>query len=287
MKKVLLIILVCLIVVLFIIYFRPINGNNLITEEYKNSSAYVNNLYKSDEIVKKYLLKPNEYYIYDQVIEASLKDMPNVTIKCNVKDCVKTLSNAYNAIYIDHPELISFQGMNAYRYSNNEITYRNYSNLSTLKTYLGTKRIERVMDNLRNKTKDLSEKDKIIFVYNYVASHNYDRIFMTYRSNQSAYSFFTGGSTVCAGFAKASQIIFQNIGVKSYLVMNKDHMWNYVEYQGKYYVFDATVGASYRDKTSKYYYEGLGRTTVNEVKGFYPELYPKIEEQQLKDIFNL
>ena len=26
------------------------------------------------------------------------------------------------------------------------------------------------------------------------------------------------------------------------------HMWNYVEYEGKYYIFDATMGASYRNK---------------------------------------
>ncbi len=133
----------------------------------------------------------------------------------------------------------------------------------------------------------MSEKDKIIYVYNYVAKHNYDHTFMYSKSNQSAYSFFTKGTSVCAGFAKSSQLIFQNIGINSYLVMSDNHMWNYVEYNGKYYVFDATVGASFTDKTNENYYYGLGQTTVKSTYGKYKELYPSIEQTTLKDLFNL
>lgn len=289
MKKKLFIILIILIIVLFIFYFRPIKGNSLITEEYKNSSAYINNLYKSDEMFKHKLLDEREYYVYEALINASIKDIPNVTIKCKEPKCYNAMIPSYNAIYLDHPELISFKGMNQYRYNDYEVTYRNYSNLGTLKTYLATKRIERIMENLRNKTKDMNDKDKIIFVYNYVASHNYDRLMMTYRDNQSAYSFFSlfGGSSVCAGFAKASQIIFQNVGINSYLVMNDKHMWNYVEYEGKYYIFDATMGASYRNKENIHFYDGLGETTTGDIKGMYSEYYPEIQTDKLKDIFNL
>ena len=64
-------------------------------------------------------------------------------------------------------------------------------------------------------------------------------------------------------------------------------MWNYVKYEGKYYVFDATVGASHRDKESSYFYEGLGRTTINRNTGLFTKFYPKIESTKLKDIFKL
>jgi transglutaminase/protease-like cytokinesis protein 3 len=133
----------------------------------------------------------------------------------------------------------------------------------------------------------MNEQEKIIYVYEYVAGHDYDKLFTYSDSNQSAYSFFTKGTSVCAGFAKASQIIFQNIGINSYLVMNDDHMWNYVEYQGEYYVFDATVGASYVNKKHKNFYEGLGRTTVGENTGMFSNLYPKINDKPLKEIFGL
>ena len=142
-------------------------------------------------------------------------------------------------------------------------------------------------ENIKKETKNMNDKEKIIYVYNYVASHNYDKLFTYSSFNQSAYSFFTGGESVCAGFAKASQIIFQNIGIKSYLVLSTNHMWNYVEYEGKYYIFDATVGTSFRDKTNSMYYDGLGRTTTGVFEGLYYDFYPKVESTKLKDIFGL
>ena len=144
------------------------------------------------------------------------------------------------------------------------------------------------MENIRNDVKNMDEKEKILYVYDYVASHNYDRFFTTAKSNQSAYSFFTKKSSVCAGFAKASQLIFQNIGINSYLVLSDDHMWNYVEYKGKYYIFDATVGTSYYEQKNDRYYEGLGRTTTGVTSGLFQEYYPRIErETTLKELFGI
>ena len=64
-------------------------------------------------------------------------------------------------------------------------------------------------------------------------------------------------------------------------------MFNYVEYEGKYYIFDATYGTSYKDKTHERYYDGLGNTTTGVIYGLYSELYPQIETTKLKDIFGL
>lgn len=271
---------------LYNFYYRPIAGNPLITKEYKESNAYINSMYKSDEYFKKNLLDESDYYIYEGMIDASLKDKSKVKLKCN-DNCSNKLLRSYYAIYLDHPELISFVGINYYNIKDGYIEYQNYGNLSEIKTYFGTKRIERELDIIRNETKDMSDKEKIIYVYDYVASHQYDRLFTFTKSNQSAYSFFTGGKSVCAGFAKASQLIFQNIGINSYLVLSTTHMWNYVEYQGKYYVYDATMGASLRNKDSIYFYDGLGKTTTGDTKGMYSYLYPEIETTTLKEMFGL
>lgn len=266
-------------------YLRPVEGNPLITEEYRKSSAYVNDLYYSDEYFKKKLLNPAYYYIYEAIINNNKNFVYDVSIPCAGSNCSQIYNNAISAILLDHPELISFKGFGA-TYYNNIISYQDYSNLGEFKTKLGTRRIIREIDNIRKETANMSDKDKIIYVYNYVGSHEYDYVFMYNRSNQSAYSFFTKGKTVCAGFAKASQIILQNIGIKSYLAEGSNHMWNYVEYEGKYYVFDATVGACY-DKTNPKYYDGLGHTTVGVTYGNYKDYYPKIESTPLKKVFNL
>lgn len=285
-KRYLIYILLVIIFTLFNFYFRPIKGNPLITKEYKSSDRYINDLYMSNEYFKESLLSKDDYYIYDEIINASLHDKSKVTIDC-YEDCQSKLLNSYYAVYLDHPELISFVGINYYSVSNNKITYENYGNLSEIKTFFGTKRIAREMENIRNDTKNMTDKEKIIYVYDYVASHNYDRLFTFTKSNQSAYSFFTGGKSVCAGFAKASQLIFQNIGINSYLVLSSNHMWNYVEYEGKYYVYDATMGASLSDKKSPYFYDGLGKTTINSTTGLYSNLYPEIEKTTLKEVFGL
>ena len=285
-KRYLIYILLVIIFTLYNFYFRPIKGNPLITKEYKSSDRYINDLYMSNEYFKESVLSKDDYYIYDEIINASLHDKSKVTIDC-YEDCQSKLLNSYYAVYLDHPELISFVGINYYSVSNNKITYENYGNLSEIKTFFGTKRIAREMENIRNDTKNMTDKEKIIYVYDYVASHNYDRLFTFTKSNQSAYSFFTGGKSVCAGFAKASQLIFQNIGINSYLVLSSDHMWNYVEYEGKYYVYDATMGASLSDKKSPYFYDGLGKTTINSTTGLYSNLYPEIEKTTLKEVFGL
>lgn len=273
-----------IIMFFFNFYFRPISGNKLITKEYKNSSKYINNLYMSDEYFKTKILKKDEYHIYDTIKKASLKDEVSVTIKCN--DCTGSFSGAYNALYLDHPELISFMGISYYKIYDDRIEYDNLENLGRIRSTFGAMRIEREMENIRNDTKNMSDKDKIIYVYDYVASHNYDTLFTYIGSNQSAYSFFTKKSSVCAGFAKASQIIFQNIGINSYLALSSEHMWNYVEYEGKYYIFDATVGASYYDKKMDGYYDGLEKTTTGDIKCMYYDYYPEVTtDVSLKELF--
>lgn len=285
-RRIVLYILLVLLFTLYNFYYRPIEGNYLITPEYKNSNAYINNLYKSDEYFKKELLDPDNYYIYEEMIKASLNDDYNVKIKCS-KNCSRDFIRSYYAIYLDHPELISFVGLNYYKIKDGYVEYQNYGNLSKIRYYFGTRRIAREIDIIKRETKNMSDKEKILYVYDYVASHQYDRIFTFIKSNQSAYSFFTGGKSVCAGFAKASQLIFQNIGIKSYLVLSEEHMWNYVQYDGKYYVYDATMGASLRDKNNPRFYDGLGETTIRSVTGLYEELYPKIETEKLKDKWGL
>ena len=287
MKKVILIIvLIGVVLGIYHIYFRDIEGNKLITEEYKNSESYINNLYYSDEYFKMNILSEEEQMMYDIIIKNTIEETREVYISC-ANDCSSKMQRVIDSIYLDHPEFLAFKGIGGWWILNNQIKYNNYYSFSKRKSNLASRRIERKMDDIRKDTKDMDEKDKILYVYNYVASHNYDKLFTYDKSNQSAYSFFSGGKSVCAGFAKASQMIFQNIGIKSYLVLTTNHMFNYVEYEGKYYIFDATYGTSFRNKTDYRYYDGLGNSTTGAVMGLYSEHYPKIETTKLKDIFDL
>ena len=71
---------------------------------------------------------------------------------------------------------------------------------------------------------------------------------------QSAYSAFNKGlSPVCAGYSKASQILFSNIGINSLLIfgdaeyalfLGDAHAWNVVEIDKKYYLYDVTMSSN-------------------------------------------
>lgn len=279
-------IIIVILMFLFNFYYRPIQGNPKVTEDYKKSNSYINELYASNEHFKEKLLAPEYYYFYDEMLKGLINSETEISIPCLGDSCLNIFSHALEAIILDHPELITFYVGGTYRYKYSSVIYKNHMSLSPFRYHMGVKRIARELENIRRDTKDMNDKEKIIYVYNYVAAKDYDHYFTYNGSNQSAYSFFTKGSTVCAGFAKASQIIFQNIGINSYLVHNSEHMWNYVQYEGKWYVFDATVGACYIKDTT-HYYEGLGNTTVDETVGYYADAYPPIETEKLKDLFDL
>ena len=264
---------------LFNFYFRPVKGNKLVK---KDGPTYINNLYYSDENCKNTLLDDDSKKVYDKIIKDTLNNKIITDDECEIDDCFSKLHQIDSCIYIDHPELLSFYLMSWKKYPT-KTTY-SVQTMESFRYNLAKRRIEREIDIVKRETKKMNDREKIIFVYDYVSKHNYDRVFTYAGSNQSIYSFFTGGKSVCAGFAKSSQIIFQNIGIESYLVLGYEHMWNYVKYDGKYYVFDATMGASYRDKTLPNHYDGLGETTVEKTIGENSILYPPIEQEKLKDI---
>ncbi len=285
MSKSLRVVLYFVLVIFFFFfnfYFRPIKGNKLVK---KNSPSYVNNLYYSDEHCKNSLLDSDSKKLYEKIIKDTLNNKIITDYTCEIENCFFKLNQINSCIYIDHPELLSYYLMSWKRYGT-KTTY-SIQTMESVRYYFAEKRIEREIDIIKRETKKMNDREKIIFVYDYVSNHNYDRVFTNAGSNQSIYSFFTGGKSVCAGFAKSSQIIFQNIGIESYLVLGYEHMWNYVKYDGKYYVFDATMGASYRNKTLPNHYDGLGETTVNRTIGNNPGLYPPIETEKLKDILDV
>ena len=206
-----------------------------------------------------------------------------INIRITNKDT--SVSEVADAIITDHPELLNFGGM---RYSwdslgNYEIEVKNAPPI--ILEQINISKIERIIYKIKQETKNMSDYEKIKYVYEWMGENSdYDRTFTEMAKNQSAYNVFINKNAVCAGFAKASQIIFQNIGIESFGVSgytSGPHMWNIVKYEGKYYFFDSTVATSV-PKTSKRYYNGLKQTTMNDYKMDNPEWYPKIEEENMK-----
>lgn len=279
------------IVLFFIVFFVSLkftsdyNYNNL-RENFNHH--YVNTLYLSDDHIYNNFLNAGEKKFYDLIVDNSIKhkaktmiDMNEFNCSDNYNVCGEYVRKASAAVWADHPELMNFAGYRWY-YRNKELklTLQFAYHLKYKDTY-GVYRINKYLDKIQDETKNMNDEEKIKYVYQWMSEQAvYDHKYTLLSENQSIYNVFVNKNAVCAGFAKASQIIFNRIGIKSYIVQGDStapHMWNIVLYNGKYYFFDATVAVGYHDSSTRGYYNGLKQTYMNSYSMYYPEWYPKIE----------
>ena len=260
----------------------------------KKNNHYVNELYKSDDRIYKNYLAEEDQMMYDLIYDMAKKYQLKKTI--NMKkfhcsdyvDCADFIDTANSALYVDHPELMNYAG---YRwvYANGRFNLTlQYSYYLPVKEAIGTLRIEKIIADIEEETKNMTDKEKILYVYNWMGENNtYDRVFTYFSKNQSIYNVFVKKNAVCAGFAKASQLIFQKIGIESYVIQgnsDSDHMWNIVKYEDKYYYFDSTIAVSIKNKKSDRYYNGLKQKEMDYYTVKFPEWYPKIESNNMFEI---
>jgi len=276
---------ICIIVLLIVIYgVFVVVRNSTVTRDYTNS------LYKSDERIYKEELGEDDQKMYDLMLEGSLKHKVYFNIDMDefncfdFEDCADIVNYANDALMVDHPELMNYAGY-SWQFSNGKFRlFLRPSYYLSLKDYYGVLRIESILKKIEKDTKKMSDKQKIIYVYDWMGSHNSYDYYFTYASkNQSIYNVFIKHNAVCAGFAKASQIIFQRIGIESYIVSGSSddyHMWNIVKYDDKYYYYDSTVAVGYK-KSSEHYYDGLRQETMNEYVSYHSEWYPEIEKTNM------
>lgn len=284
--KIISLILIVLSVYLYINYTRIIEENPNID---KNSPAYINDIYMSDERIYNNYLSETEKIAYDELKDMFKKRQLKRKLDINKysgkssKDISTDIMNAGRALLIDHPEMLQLASY-GYRYDDTMIQAKiDFAINNPIMESLNTLRIRRIIDNIKRKTKDMSDREKIKYVYEWIGDNNtYDELFTYTSKNQSIYNVFIKGNAVCAGFAKASQVIFQNIGIESMTISGESggpHMWNVIKLDNKYYYYDSTYAASIRDKNHPQYYGGLKQEEMNYYKADHSDWYPKIEEK--------
>ena len=281
--KVLTVVVVC---ISFYIYynFTMLVGENKYID--KDSEHYVNSIYMSDGYVYNNYLNKNEKTMYMYLLNNTKEYKPTFKFKLNEFSCPTNLEcealliTAHEAVLVDHPELINYAGL-AWRYYDNEFKVSlDFSVGNELKAYFGETKIKRIINTIKRETKDMEYLEKVKYVYEWIGKNNsYDKIFTYASKNQSIYNVFMNKNAVCAGFAKASQVIFQNIGVNSLAVTGElngvGHMWNIVEYKGKWYYYDSTVAAGSKFGSTSFY-RGLQSRMFNGYVLDNEEWYPEI-----------
>lgn len=283
--------ILCLLLIIFSLYMYTnftvlVDGNSLIN---RDDMHYVNELYMSDGRVYDEFLNDKEKKMYRYMLDNTRKYKGSLVVDMDEFECIDynecgaLIDRAHEAILVDHPELINYAGYRwSYRENSGFKLTLEFAVSNIISAKIGEMRIQRIIDNIKDDTENMTDKEKIKYVYEWIGENNtYDSTFTYMDKNQSIYNVFMKKNAVCAGFAKASQVIFQNIGINSYTITGEStgpHMWNVVELDGKYYFYDSTVATSARDSDSSWYYDGLKQDYMSTYTVDFPEWYPEIEK---------
>lgn len=164
------------------------------------------------------------------------------------------LEKIVNMVMIDHPEYFWTEG--EFSYYQEAWSDGSGANMKILPVYLTTKEeAETINQQIEAKAQEwIGQVDpqadtygKIKFVYETLIHQvKYDA---NSEQNQNIRSVFLGGSTVCMGYAKATQYLLNKMGIFCTLVtgdivgeQNSAHAWNLVKIGENYYYVDTTWG---------------------------------------------
>lgn len=295
--------IIIVIVAIFLFdFFKYSNINSKITDvnslvQDKASMHYNNDLYISDGRYYKYMLDKSEKKLYEDLYNSIRErktfvkldftefDYSNFTASITIDTAMERV---FQALSMDHPELIYYSpAANSFSYT----TDSKYINLSFTysmddATYQNNiSKIQEILTQIKSDTTDMDDYEKCKYVYEWLGKNNvYGDI--NGSLSHSAYSaFFKEEPTVCEGYGKAAQIIFQNIGVNSIYVVGRadgvGHGWNLVKLDGKYYYFDATVTSAFKKSVSDpMNYAGFLIEDVSRYSITYKDLLPKINGKE-------
>lgn len=170
-------------------------------------------------------------------------------------DDAEMLFKCYSGLLLEHPEIFYIDG---YSYSKKDclVITPNYTmSINIARTYL------QKCDNYANRvvaniSEDASDYEKVITVYDYLASHT---IYSNCTNDQNMVSVATENKSVCLGYSLMYQYILQRLGISNIVVtgtsLDTNHAWNIVKVNNEWYHSDVTWASQtysiYKSKYSK------------------------------------
>ncbi len=187
--------------------------------------------------------KDNLYY---SIKEALFQHTEELCVSNDVDE--NAIRQGIRRVMRDCPEIFWF----AHQYTYNPETHRLHLNYQFSKERRSF--IQRSIDNVIEHdlcigyVRTLSAYEQVAYVYKWLLTYCNYNVNSAY--NQTIDSVFVRRNSVCTGYAKAAQYIFQQIGIPSQLVfgrLNNDleggrHCWNIVSVEGAAYHLDICLG---------------------------------------------
>ena len=171
-------------------------------------------------------------------------------LKLNQSATPCEIRNAIRWIMRDNPNIFWFAHQYHYDEASSTIHFQYTFSAERVKTIQQS--INDVIENdfCIEYVKKLSLQEQVVYIYKWLVTY------CTYNANssynQSIYSVFVRRNSVCTGYAKAAQHLFNLLGIESCLVFGRlhndkedgRHCWNLVKVDNEYFHFDACFGDS-------------------------------------------
>lgn len=196
-------------------------------------------------------LSQEEKNVYAQVYHA-ITDRLEVSVSTLSTDF---LDKVFNCVLYDHPELFYLDGYQCTTRSRNDVTvslsFRANYIYDEEETLEYQQKLEREIETLLlSAPRQGSDYDKVKYVFDTIIT-NTDYV-MNCVDNQNILSVFLYHQSVCNGYAKATQLLLNRLGVESVVVNGiadgESHAWNLVMADGAWYYLDTTWGdADFKD----------------------------------------
>ncbi len=274
MKKILykVIAVICLIIVIY--NFVPNIFSKLNSNVFVDSDQYTIEEYRNFQNE----LSSKTYFYYHNLTEEQKKAY--VAIYCTAFDydesCKVKLSEAelrtvVDAVIDDNSKLFWLTGNYTYTVTEEyvEIVYE---------YRFDEDEINNVLINLENKIESIisgmpelaTDFEKELYLHDYICDNTIYDISTIGTTGQSAHGSLLDGRTVCEGYARAMQLLLDEVGIRNYLIRGKAlgdngyeaHMWNIVEIDGCNYHLDPTWNDGAFTDSQGYFYFNVPDTYI-------------------------
>ena len=183
---------------------------------------------------------------------------------CKVQLAEEDLSKVIDAIIYDNSEIFWLSGNCTYYVNEGYIDVRQEYRYTEDAAKQISNRLEDKIDDIISKMPDYkTDFEKELYLHDYVCDNTiYDETtFET--TGHTAHSSLLDGRTVCEGYARAVQLLLDEVGIENYLITGEAsdsngadlHMWNIVKINGYYYHLDPTWNdGAFTDEQGYFYF---------------------------------
>ena len=296
---------VAVIIVLYISFFTdiPSKTGNVIKLKIEEAQSKYEQYSESFEI-NELTINMNSYYynklndgqkkIYESIANAVKNFESEFPIRDYVADSkenfAQEVSVSIAAFINDHPEVFYIESQySTYTLSgfDGDIGYikLNYTEPTLEDVNLKIEAIKQKIQEYNEGTQNLSDYEKELYIHDKLAQNvTYSNLEDLPRAYHTAEGPFLENIGVCDGFTKTLQILYDQVGIDSIIVLgvldDNPHAWNLVNIEDNWYHVDLTSSRSIVEETGiiTHAYFNLSDERMKKIATFdNPELLPKAD----------